>query len=167
MLNIYDTSGYTPYLHPFGLGIYHCAVEVYNTEYVFQLTTDGETEICEVSPKTLPNCRYRETMFMGRTRKSPDDVAKLIQVMKNEYSRQDYDALTWNNQAFSNDFLMRLGGPSLPNWIGRSSKIAKCFRCCISPQFLNGSMQANEQTRVSNVVDLSKVKEYLKLERYT
>lgn len=99
-------------------GAFHTGVEVYGREWSFGHTgTIGAPGICEDPPKGNPDHTYRETLAMGITLNSPDEVLEIIEEMQKEWLGISYDLLNRNCHHFSHEFCCKLGVAGLPDWI--------------------------------------------------
>jgi hypothetical protein len=97
----------------FGGGL-HTGVEVYGHEWSFG--TGGVS--CSV-PKKNRNYVYRQTVHMGNTMLTSQEVEDAIMALQQEWSGSDYDLFSKNCGTFSNALCVRLGVGSLPPWITR------------------------------------------------
>jgi len=105
-------------------GAFHVGVEVNNTEWCFGFTT-SETRygVHCVMPRRHPNHHFRQTVFMGYTHFSAEDIADLVSNLIEEYPGNDYDLLARNCCHFADDFCQRLGVGPTPGWIHRFADI--------------------------------------------
>lgn len=109
-------QGLNDWAHVTGGGAFHAAVEVYGAEWSFCRTGEGDGIYCN-PPKGNKFHMYRETIPMGLTFKSIQQVEQLIEDMAKDYSGQSYDLLWKNCCHFSDDFCKRLGVGHVPAWI--------------------------------------------------
>mmetsp|Transcript_96470 Transcript_96470/g.241941 ORF Transcript_96470/g.241941 Transcript_96470/m.241941 type:complete len:251 (+) Transcript_96470:58-810(+) len=109
-------------------GAFHTGVEVYGREYLFGVAMSGEdglpiqdaTGITGISWHTpRDNCdhSYRETLSMGFTTLSQDEVFALVEEMKFDWTSSSYNVLTRNCHDFTNEMCLRLGVAGLPAWV--------------------------------------------------
>mmetsp|Transcript_46676 Transcript_46676/g.105775 ORF Transcript_46676/g.105775 Transcript_46676/m.105775 type:complete len:225 (-) Transcript_46676:56-730(-) len=99
-------------------GAFHTGVEVYGREWHFGETmSDLATGIAWHAPKANQDHAYRETLAMGCTRLSPDQVVQVIEEMQEQWTGRSYDMLKRNCHSFSDAFCQRLGVGGLPPWV--------------------------------------------------
>lgn len=75
-------------------------------------------------PRDHPQHRYRQTIFMGYTFLSPEEVAALLGDFIEEYPGDDYDLLRRNCCHFADEMCIKLGVGHIPSWIYRFARIA-------------------------------------------
>jgi len=121
-LHIYDVgdqkavSKVNQLLKPIGTGAFHGAVEVYGEEWSYGYIDEG-TGVFSNAPKGCPMHTYRESVSMGETALSEEEVAKLIEEMKGAWPGVDYDLLRCNCCNFSDAFCVKLGVGNVPKWV--------------------------------------------------
>jgi hypothetical protein len=93
-------------------GAFHVGVEVYSKEFYF-----GSEGVSTCEPKTADGHVYRQTVSMGRTTLSLQQVEQLVRQMR--WSGVDYDILRRNCISFSNALCERLVGCGVPGWVNR------------------------------------------------
>jgi len=104
-------------------GAFHTGVEVYGREWLFGVSTGDENDFSDPtgvswhSPKENRDHSYRETLSMGFTSKSPEEVLQIIEELKLKWRSSTYNILTRNCHDFSEDLCQRLGVGSLPEWV--------------------------------------------------
>lgn len=119
MLNLYDfessalVRGVNHYAHILGTGAFHAGVEVYGLEWSFS-SFEG---LYSCYPKQNQAHEYRESIPMGKTRLSPEQVERLIRKMSREWQGQAYHLTMMNCCHFSDDFCQRLGVGAVPSWL--------------------------------------------------
>merc|ERR1712217_469275 len=60
---------------------------------------------------------FRETLSMGYTAYSPEEVVRIIHDMGKTWTGGSYDLLTRNCHSFSDELCRRLGCQGLPPWV--------------------------------------------------
>merc|ERR1719238_2146311 len=100
-LRVYDLGSSdttTTLMRGFGLtrhyGAYHSGVEVYGTEWSFGQTDNGRTGIECTYPGKHPGHRFKETMALGYTNLTREEVAQVIEEMRFEWRGDSYRLLT-------------------------------------------------------------------------
>nr|CAD2156197.1 unnamed protein product [Meloidogyne enterolobii] len=118
-LNVYDMYWLNDYA--FGLGV----------EYSYGGHPFPLSGIFENSPKDPDelgdNFKFRESIHLGETDFSPEDVQKIIRQMGNEYQGDKYHLISKNCNHFSNQLSKTLTGKELPSWINRLANISGSF----------------------------------------
>lgn len=82
------------YLYHVGVGLYHSGVSVYGSEYCFGGHQDDHTGIFVVSPKNAPDARFRQTVRIGYTHLSEQQVLELVHDMSQVWAGNSYNLLT-------------------------------------------------------------------------
>lgn len=106
LLNVYDIVGANSVLHTMGIGVHHTGVEVYGQEFAFGRCKDG-TGVFSVTPKMCPGHVFRESVVMGTTSKSYEDIRDLISNLQDseEWMGKAYHILRRNCNVFSESFV--------------------------------------------------------------
>lgn len=121
-LHIYDVSTddliskVNQYLAPVGTGAFHGAVEVYGLEWSYGYLERG-TGVFYCTPMQCSAHRYRESVSMGKTSMSEEQVENLLRQLKNEWPGADYDLLRHNCCHFCDALCCRLGVGNIPTWV--------------------------------------------------
>mmetsp|Transcript_79599 Transcript_79599/g.200200 ORF Transcript_79599/g.200200 Transcript_79599/m.200200 type:complete len:299 (+) Transcript_79599:83-979(+) len=121
-LHIYDVttddfiSKVNKYLQPIGTGAFHGAVEVYGLEWSYGYVENG-TGVFQCTPMQCSAHHYRESVSMGTTRLSEEQVENLLQQLMHDWPGMDYDLLRHNCCHFCDDLCCRLGVGNIPDWV--------------------------------------------------
>uniref|UniRef100_A0A914KIW8 PPPDE domain-containing protein n=1 Tax=Meloidogyne incognita TaxID=6306 RepID=A0A914KIW8_MELIC len=130
-LNVYDMYWLNDYAFGLGVGVFHSGIEVHNIEYSYGGHPFPLSGIFENSPKDPDelgdNFKFRESIHLGETDFSPEDVQKIIRQMGNEYQGDKYHLISKNCNHFSNQLSKTLTGKELPSWINRLANISGSF----------------------------------------
>lgn len=119
-VHLYDLSDAFAQLNSVALdllgygGALHVGVEVFSVEWSF-----GTGGVSVSMPKSNRYYAYRQTLPMGRTTFSRDEVEHTIVDMHKEWSGSEYDLFSKNCGTFCNALCIRLGVGSLPAWVTR------------------------------------------------
>ena len=127
-LNVYDISlSLNRTFGLMGLGIFHTGVEVYGEEYGFGRSTDG-TGVYRLTPTTYDGHVFRESIFLGITNHSQEQVNIIISSMcyTSWYGSGKYNLINMNCNDFSEDLCHKLldGNSNFPLWINRPCRMA-------------------------------------------
>ncbi|KAL7073469.1 hypothetical protein ACQ4LE_007399 [Meloidogyne hapla] len=127
-LNVYDMYWLNDYAFGFGVGVFHSGIEVHNIEYSYGGHPFPLSGIFENSPKDPDelgdNFKFRESIHLGETDFSSEDVQKIVRQMGNEYQGDKYHLISKNCNHFSNQLSKTLTGKELPPWINRLANIS-------------------------------------------
>jgi len=124
-LNVYHLNdGWTRSNHLSGdvLGLggaFHAGLEVYGMEWSYG--TDG---IIRGIPREHEVHVFHESIFMGETSKSFDEVQMICDELEIEWHGEDYDLLEKNCCHFSDALSQELVGEPIPDWVIRFPRIA-------------------------------------------
>eukprot|EP00931_Biecheleriopsis_adriatica_P075264 TRINITY_DN49176_c0_g1_i1.p1 TRINITY_DN49176_c0_g1~~TRINITY_DN49176_c0_g1_i1.p1 ORF type:complete len:436 (+),score=72.36 TRINITY_DN49176_c0_g1_i1:22-1308(+) len=100
-----------------GTGAFHVGVEVFGTEYSYGYTPLAAPGIVAGQPRQSPGHTFRQSVVMGETTLSQQDVDDLINNMSNSWHGNQYDILTRNCAHFSDSFCRWLAVGPIPEWI--------------------------------------------------
>eukprot|EP00930_Biecheleria_cincta_P085412 TRINITY_DN74801_c0_g1_i1.p1 TRINITY_DN74801_c0_g1~~TRINITY_DN74801_c0_g1_i1.p1 ORF type:complete len:446 (-),score=102.46 TRINITY_DN74801_c0_g1_i1:14-1315(-) len=105
-------------------GVFHAGVEVNGLEWSFGFSaSETHPGVSCVEPKTHPQHHYRQTVNMGKTKATAEDIADIIHNLLEEYPGDDYDLLRRNCCHFADDMCRRLGVGGIPSWVIRLARI--------------------------------------------
>lgn len=105
-------------------GVFHAGVEVNGLEWSFAYQPHTTRYGVECNhPKSHPQHHFRQTIKMGSTRCSDEEITTIMAQMVEEYPGNDYDLLRRNCCHFADDLCHRLGVGSIPSWIYRLARI--------------------------------------------
>jgi len=122
-LHIYDVSSegvvaqVNEVFRGIGTGAFHAGVEVLGQEWSYGQAPRGESGIIVCKPRRNPCHRFRESLHMGQTTLSDEQVRDLLKQLHGEWLGADYDLLSRNCCHFSSTFCSRLGVGSAPDWL--------------------------------------------------
>eukprot|EP00397_Hematodinium_sp_SG-2012_P016857 GEMP01017210.1.p1 GENE.GEMP01017210.1~~GEMP01017210.1.p1 ORF type:complete len:389 (+),score=87.59 GEMP01017210.1:135-1301(+) len=147
-LNRFTANKFSPL--KFG-GVFHAGVEVAELEWSYGAS------VIETMPgivcheiKTHPQHRYRQTVFMGFTRLTAEEVADLIGELVELYPGWDYDLLRRNCCHFADDMCQRMGVGQIPGWIYRFARVGAGFDAMITAIKGLRSKKDDEGTAILN-----------------
>jgi hypothetical protein len=105
-------------------GAFHVGVEVNNMEWCFGFSqSDTKPGVTCVMPRAHPNHHFRQSVFLGYTTLTAEDISVVISDLIEKYPGPDYDLLSRNCCHFADDFCTRLGVGHIPGWIHRFADI--------------------------------------------
>lgn len=120
-LNIYDLDSVSKVVNSvartMGTGAFHAGVEVYGHEYSFGYIVDGETGVTKTRARCHPYHVYRETIPMGKTPLTKEEVDILVEVMKMQWIGDTYDLLSRNCLNYADYFCNLLDVGGVPDWV--------------------------------------------------
>jgi len=104
-------------LRALGTGAFHCGVEVYGREWSYRGNSSSATGVFSCRPCECDRHSYYESMPMGSTTLSEDDVLLLVKQLEKEWLGTYYNVLTHNCCHFSELFCRCLGVADIPPWL--------------------------------------------------
>lgn len=105
--------------HFVGLGgVFHGAIEIMGEEWSFGYCLHG-TGVYSCPPKRNPFYDHRDTVLLGVTYKSQEEVKRILQRLKVEWPGRSYNLLNRNCCNFCDDFCQQLGVGTCPAWLNR------------------------------------------------
>lgn len=105
-------------------GVFHAGVEVYGKEWCYGATVPGRSGVGAVRPRMHPQHRYRATVCMGSTDKSPEEISFILARMAGEWPGSEYHLIHHNCLTFCNALLEKLGLRKIPGWVDRAARAA-------------------------------------------
>eukprot|EP00928_Gymnodinium_smaydae_P074277 TRINITY_DN57344_c0_g1_i1.p1 TRINITY_DN57344_c0_g1~~TRINITY_DN57344_c0_g1_i1.p1 ORF type:complete len:358 (+),score=33.65 TRINITY_DN57344_c0_g1_i1:46-1119(+) len=120
-LHVYDVSTESVVsaanlvLKTIGTGAFHAAVEIGGVEWSYGYNdSETRTGVFDCEPKKCDMHIYRESIEMGRTNLSSDEVDELLYRLQKEWLGHQYDLLRRNCCVFSDTFCQELGVGPIP-----------------------------------------------------
>ncbi|GAB5359083.1 hypothetical protein AAMO2058_000513900 [Amorphochlora amoebiformis] len=134
-LNVYEPRESKRYQNIPAFSIYHSGLEVHGTEYVFGgggagLSTGVFTQRPKYMPATAP-WKYKESLELGRTRYSRQEVNRIVREMKRTWRNSDYDITGRNCNHFTDALSKALGCRSVPGWLNRAARVGNAVRSVV------------------------------------
>lgn len=134
MLNIYDIGTAPPIqmvntcLQSCSMGLFHCGVEVHDTEWSFAATRSGAgSGVFWSWPRQCEMHSFRESVALGKTKFSERGVEQLIQVLQVAWPAAHYDILRRNCCHFCGELCQRLGVGPLPSRVLNLADASACM----------------------------------------
>lgn len=107
-------------------GVYHSGVELFDTEYMYGSGSSSLSGISSMRPRSLtdPQWRFSQTIVIGHTNRSREEVRGIIAEMKQnqEWAGNAYSITGHNCNHFSEAVCTRLG-LTFPSWLNRGAKL--------------------------------------------
>ena len=115
--SIYNLSSANYFLQSsLSTGVYHVGIEIYGLEWSYGFSEEG-TGIFFVKPRQSSIGIFKESVKLGETYKSPEQVMHLVKALSEAWRGKDYDVIHKNCVRFSQEFLRDLvPEASLPGW---------------------------------------------------
>mmetsp|Transcript_97420 Transcript_97420/g.281072 ORF Transcript_97420/g.281072 Transcript_97420/m.281072 type:complete len:290 (+) Transcript_97420:110-979(+) len=141
-LNIYDvgghdlTKGVNNLFRAVGTGAFHSGVEIFGQELCYGYCENG-TGVCMVAPRSCPPHSYRETIYMGETPLSRDQVDKAVIALQAQWPGSEYDLLGRNCCHFADALCRALQVGPIPPWVTNLAGAGATLQ--------HGALQAYEQ----------------------
>jgi hypothetical protein len=138
-LNVYDLHPLNYYLHPFGIGAYHTGIQLFDVEFAFGAHDTSNTGVYESEPKQSCSAKYRQTIYLGVSTLSIEDILDAIEELKIEYAGCTYNLFNKNCNHFSNDLSKKLLNKGIPKYLNRLASLSGLLRCFIPREFLEAN----------------------------
>jgi hypothetical protein len=100
-------------------GAFHAGVEIAGTEWTY-----GCEGVSENEPRRHPENIYAESIRIGETDLSSDDIANIVRKLQDVWRGEDYDMLRHNCCSFSRELCKELVGKPIPAWVDRLAHLA-------------------------------------------
>jgi hypothetical protein len=164
-LNVYDLQqecqGTNKVLKMVGTGVYHAGVEVYGNEYSYggsQYPGEEGTGVYQnEEPRRHPTHAFKQSVAMGETLFTEDEVRRLLHTLEDEWQAQDYKLLSHNCCDFSNEFCKRLGVGSVPGWVkslaglgARVTDVVNVIPHCVNQGKMRRGVSTDDAYRVGD-----------------
>jgi hypothetical protein len=132
-INVYDlTPVPNAYTYWCGVGVFHSGVEVYGVEYAFGGHDYDCSGIFATAPRDPPGAVvFRETVYLGDTDLTQNEVLQLVQRMGSEFKGNRYHLLQRNCNHFASELCRALVGKPLPFWVNRLASVAVTLHCLL------------------------------------
>lgn len=134
-LNVYDLAdsdviaGVNNVLLAVGTGAFHAGVEVYYSEWSFGCTPGpNRSGIFCVPPRSCDVHKFRESIVMGETHLSEEEVCALIDGLALQWNADGYDLLRRNCCHFSDELCIQLGVGPVPEWVTSLAGVGAMLR---------------------------------------
>lgn len=112
-------SIFNDYSH--GGGIFHCGLQVYDIEWSYGYNNDdadcATTGVYGLEPRSNSMHRYRESIPLGKTKKSPSEVSIIILSLMEKWIGADYHFIRKNCISFCVALASELQVNTLPKYI--------------------------------------------------
>jgi len=121
-LNIYDVSTNPTVekinhaLMAVGTGAFHAGVEVQGLEYSYGYIQNG-SGVFSNEPRASTLHHFRETLDVGTTNLSGEEVESVVAELREEWQGCDYDLLRRNCVSFALVLVDKLGAGPIPTWV--------------------------------------------------
>lgn len=132
-------------------GVFHAGVEVNGQEWSFgETATVQEEGVTSGAPMKHPDHHFRQSIPRGCTRMSEDDIAAIIEQMRQQYPGPSYDLLRRNCCHFADDFCQRLGVGRIPSWVHRLARMGARIDNVIGVQQRAKSRDGSRRERIAS-----------------
>ncbi|CAJ1386645.1 unnamed protein product [Effrenium voratum] len=105
-------------------GAYHVGVEVYWLEWSFGWCEEG-SGVYMVFPGTSSLGSLRERVPLGRTPLTPEEVFRVLDLMRHDLPGSNYDLLRCNCAHFSVNFVKKLRVSEAPAWVNSLANVGE------------------------------------------
>lgn len=136
LINLYDFGGIGSMLNKtvfasMGMGVYHCAVEVYSTEWSFvfhkeRSRNNNSTGVVQNKPQRLRNHNFNQSIEVGWTAWNEEDVRKEVRRLSHQWRARSYHVTRRNCITFAEEFVSRLGlAEHFPAWVKKAPELGR------------------------------------------
>ena len=125
--NVYDLFDANRFAYPCGVGVFHSGIDVFGREYAYGGHPASSSGIfCTPRFKAPGKVKFRQTLDLGYTDLTLEEVQSLARRMGRKYTGTSYHLLMRNCNHFADEFVFVLTGgrARLPSWVNRLAKIA-------------------------------------------
>jgi deubiquitinase DESI2 len=130
IVNVYDLHPeMNENLYHLGLGMYHSGVQIGGLEYTFA----GGAGIFSDSPRSAPNCQFRESIDMGEFNGTSSELDRILDELRPAFGGDKYNLLNRNCNTFSEALCLKLVRRSIPGFINRLATIGSYVECILPP----------------------------------
>ncbi|CAE7262820.1 desi2 [Symbiodinium natans] len=140
VLHIYDLHrsfrGANVFLKALGTGFFHVGLEVHGKEWSFRSSASGEeAEVSGIFDCAPQGCdspsghAYKESLVLGETCFSHDDVDMLVNYLASDWKMSGYDLIRRNCCHFCDVLSMALGAGHVPPWLCSAAAALRGPRC--------------------------------------
>jgi hypothetical protein len=137
-----------------GTGAFHVGVEVYGSEWSYGRIQSG-TGVYALydKPETCSIHHFRESLDVGTTNLSPEEVMGIIAELSEEWLGCDYDLLRRNCVSFSMVLVDKLGAGPIPAWVSNLAGALATSRATLlaGASLLDPSQQAATAQSMASV----------------
>ncbi|KAK3729141.1 hypothetical protein QZH41_017393 [Actinostola sp. cb2023] len=131
VLNVYDMYWINNYTFNIGLGVFHSGVVIHGREYAYGGHPYNWSGVFDMYPKTTellgPDFKFRETIKLGVTEFTEDELNDIIREMGSRYTGQSYHLVDKNCNHFTSELAQVLCGKNIPNWVNRLANAGSYF----------------------------------------
>lgn len=118
-------------------GLFHAGIEVLGSEFAFRgvlgsTSAEPLTGLCCHTPKANTHHVYRESVYLGLTPLSKDQIVDVLEMLEVEWTAASYHAVFRNCVDFAECFAKELRTPlCVPDWVNA------CARRCSSEETMS------------------------------
>eukprot|EP00929_Paragymnodinium_shiwhaense_P067027 TRINITY_DN33711_c0_g1_i2.p1 TRINITY_DN33711_c0_g1~~TRINITY_DN33711_c0_g1_i2.p1 ORF type:complete len:329 (-),score=58.70 TRINITY_DN33711_c0_g1_i2:187-1173(-) len=134
VLNVYDVKVVAqqgPWVNGIlrnaGSGVFHAGIEVYGREWTYGALNYRGTGVHDSAPKDASH-KYRESVTMGLTLKTQEEVMAILKELSDTWQGEDYDMLARNCCHFCDTLAKALDVDPLPPWVIRLADAGATLR---------------------------------------
>ena len=104
-------------------GVFHGGLEVYSEEWAFGACEVG-SGVYACKPRANPMYKFRETVVLGPTSLTPDEVKRVVATLAADWVGGTYDLITRNCVHFTAALAKELGVAEPPAWVNAAAGAA-------------------------------------------
>jgi len=131
VVNVYDLHHANDYAWYIGMGVFHSGVEIEGKEYSFGGHEFSYTGVFDITPRTAPGAKFRESHHLGDITITPRELQRIIDELSDEFPGNSYHPLTRNCNTFANELCLRLLKTGIPSYVNRLANVGSALSCLI------------------------------------
>ena len=135
-LNVYNVTGINGCLEYFGFGLYHTSVGMYDLEFSFGGHDEASSGIVVVDKGNTAGLELKESLPVGVTHYSSDEVDEAVDAFGEFWHGKDYDPFAKNCNDFTENLIRFVTDRQtyyVPSYINRFTKLGSVFRMWFKP----------------------------------
>ena len=135
-LNIYNVTTINSCLEILGFGLYHTSVGMYDLEFSYGGHEEEDTGIVVVDKGNSAGLTLRESILVGVTHYSADEVDDIVDTFGEFWHGKDYDPFAKNCNNFTEQLISHICDHDkfyVPSYVNRFCKLGSVFRMWFKP----------------------------------
>lgn len=135
-LNIYNVTPINGCLEVLGFGLYHTSVGLYDLEFSYGGHEEDNTGIVVVDKGNSAGLVLKETLPVGVTYYSPDEIDDIVDTFGEFWHGKDYDPFAKNCNNFTEHLIKHICDKEqfyVPSYVNRFTKLGSVFRMWFKP----------------------------------
>lgn len=135
-LNIYNVTPINGCLEVLGFGLYHTSVGLYDLEFSYGGHEEDTSGIVVVDKGNSAGLTLKESLPIGVTYYSPDEIDDIVDTFGEFWHGKDYDPFAKNCNNFTEHMIKHVCDKEVfyvPSYVNRFTKLGSVFRMWFKP----------------------------------